>query len=289
MLRLTVPLLVLAVAGCSAPVDVGIAPEQPLALELPDELGLWRATGEPEVYSGDELFTYMDGGADLYHEHGFRRLTAREYGQGDGLVSVEVYEMDGSAFGIYSCTRSHSGDPVELGRGGTLAGYYLTFWSGPVLVVVTAQSELDDAGAALVAIARTLEERLPTGGALPELMDELPEEGRVEGTRASIAGPISLANVAPLVGRIVSGPEEGASALYRSPDGTTSRLVVLRFSSPDAAGAALERAASAAVTELGATLAPGDDGRQVLTTDDGTVLEMLQEAALLRLTLSPAG
>ena len=135
-------ILLLLVAGCSTPENS--CP--------PQHIGTWSAEGETEVYVGDDLFIYINGGAEIYHEYGFVQVAVQRYVRGDDSISVEIYTMDGDAFGIYSFARSSSGHAVKLGNGGTSADYYMHFWSGPELAVITAESEFDDLGAAVLEI-----------------------------------------------------------------------------------------------------------------------------------------
>jgi len=87
-------------------------------------LGLWACRGagplpsgaalggladidQPESYTGATLYTYIDGGADLYLKQGFSELYVRRYGRGNERFIVELYEMkDASAASrIYQSSR----------------------------------------------------------------------------------------------------------------------------------------------------------------------------------------
>jgi hypothetical protein len=62
---------------------------------------------QPESYTGATLYTYIDGGADLYLKQGFSELYVRRYGRGNERFIVELYEMkDASAASrIYQSSR----------------------------------------------------------------------------------------------------------------------------------------------------------------------------------------
>jgi len=109
--------ILLLVAGCTTPES----------LCPPKNIGLWSAEGETEVYIGDDLFVYINGGAEIYHEYGFVQVAVQRYRRGDDNVSVEIYTMVGDAFGIYSFARSSRGHAVNLGNGATAADYYMHF------------------------------------------------------------------------------------------------------------------------------------------------------------------
>jgi hypothetical protein len=179
-------ILLLLVAGCSTPEDS--CP--------PPNIGTWSAEGETEVYVGDDLFVYINGGAEIYHEYGFVQVAVQRYVRGDDSISVEIYSMDGDAFGIYSFARSSSGHEVKLGNGGTSADYYMHFWSGPELAVITAESEFEDLGAAVLEIGTTVAGCLQAGGVEPHLLDQLPIDGRIPGSEVYFTGRLAFLNVA---------------------------------------------------------------------------------------------
>jgi len=242
----TIPLLV---AGCTAPES----------LCPPKVIGMWSAEGETEVYIGDDLFIYINGGAEIYHEYGFVEVAVQRYVRGGDSISVEIYTMDGDAFGIYSFARSSSGHAVKLGNGGTSADYYLHFWSGPELAVITAESEFDDLGAAVLEIGTAVAGCLQAGGVEPDLLDQLPIEGRVTGSEVYFSGRLAFMNVTRPAALLFAGFEEGAAAHYESGE----NIVVLRLKDKAAAVEALQEAGQLCLASGGA----------VVETEDGGVAE----------------
>ena len=59
---------------------------------------------DSQSYAGKQLYGYINGGAELYHEYGFVRVDAVRMKKESFELTVEVYEMGDarSAFGIYS-------------------------------------------------------------------------------------------------------------------------------------------------------------------------------------------
>jgi len=211
---------------------------------LPDALVSWTALGDVSEFVGDELFIHINGGAEVYHEYGFERLRVREYGRGENRVVVEIYTVSGSAYGVYTYARSDRGSPVGIGGGGTLADYYLCAWSGSDLVVVTAQTEMDDPRAAVVEVAEGL--AVPVVGDEPALMSRLPPKLVVPNTEAYLRGPLALRSVAGEAGSLLVGFDEAAAARVRVPEGRDALLVVARWSDPESAVVAIDRSARAA-------------------------------------------
>jgi len=239
----------------------------------PNSVGLWSADGEAEVYVGDDLFSYINGGAEIYHEYGFEQVTVQRYRRGDDRVSVEIYTMDGDAFGIYSFARSGNGRSLKLGNGATAAGYYLHLWSEHELAAITAESEFDDCSEAVLEIAAAVAGCLPPGGAEPDLLVRLPNEDRFPGSEVYFTGQLGFLNAARPAATFFSGFEEGAVARY----GPEKHTVVLKWQDETAAEQAL-RAARQMCTDSGGTVAE---------TEDANVVEF--ESASHRINVSGAG
>ena len=60
-----------------------------------------------EVYAGESLFGFMNGGAELYLEYGFDSLAVQKITVGASEYQSIVYKMSDSAaaYGIHSVTR----------------------------------------------------------------------------------------------------------------------------------------------------------------------------------------
>lgn len=249
--------LLLLVAGCSPPENS--CP--------PQHVGAWVAEGETEIYVGDDLFIYINGGAEIYHEYGFVEVAVQRYVRGSDSISVEIYTMDEDAFGIYSFARSSSGHEVKLGNGGTSADYYLHFWSGSELAVVTAESEFEDLGAAVFEIGTAVESCLRSGGVEPDLVDQLPTDGWIRGSEVYFTGRLAFLNVARPAAPLFADFEEGVAAGRESDE----LIVVLRWPDEAAAVEALQEArrrceASGGVVKKidGGFAEFGADGHQIL-------------------------
>jgi hypothetical protein len=209
---------------------------------MPRVIGDWSADGDQLVFAGEELFDYIDGGAEIYFEYGFEKVTVQDYTRGEDLITAEVYRMKGDAFGIFTLLKSENDEFLEIGNEGAQSDYYLLVWCGSRLVAVTAQSEFEGRREAVRLIAAGVTENLAADGKRAELMDILPEQNRVASSEKYIVGPIGLQNVAPLAARIFSGYAEIASAHYGSEGDQPSPLLVMRYPDAGASDAALGKA-----------------------------------------------
>jgi hypothetical protein len=223
---------------------------------------MWSAEGEPEVYVGDDLFVYINGGAEIYHEYGFVQVAVQRYRRGDDTVSVEIYTMERDAFGIYSFARSSTGHAVDLGDGATSADYFMHIWSGPDLAVVTAENEFANLGEAVSEIASAVTGCLQRGGVEPELLQQLPVESRVSGSEVFFTGRLAFMNVARPAALLFAGFEEGAAARYESGE----QIVVLRWNDGAAAAQALQEARQLCVASGGSVIETEDRGAAVFET-----------------------
>ncbi len=78
-----------------------------ISLYLPasGEVDEWKKERALLSYSGEDLFTYINGGAEIYHEYGFKQVVVQDYkNANERSLSVEIFKMENpaAAYGIYS-------------------------------------------------------------------------------------------------------------------------------------------------------------------------------------------
>ena len=217
--------LLLAAAAASAPRTEG-----PLRGYLPEDNAAsgWTRDGDPQEYEGEDLYAYIDGGADIYHEYGFVRVIVQDYKNAGGRsVSLEIFEMatPAAAFGMFSFKRSGKGKSLELGGGAELEDYYLNFWKGRFLVTLTGFDETAGTLEGLRAIAGVVDFKMKEAGDAPGLVDVLPREGLLPGSVKYLMGGIGLNNVYNFY--TTRGMKFAAAVKGDYGDGST--LIVLRY------------------------------------------------------------
>jgi len=186
--------------------------------------------GERLVFEGGALYDFIDGGADLYLEFGFKRVLVQRYVKGDSELTLEAYEMADAdaALGIYlmkcgietpvaDVPARNTGEPAQLtilkGR------YFLHINSfGPGANLLPEMVRL--AGRALDAVPDERPGRH---------LDRLPVEGLIPGSARLIRGPYALQSIVTLgEGDILllGGRLTAVAADYRAEGGSWTLLLV---------------------------------------------------------------
>jgi len=211
--------------------------QRPLSglLPIPSELGGWTNDGDLQLFEGEDLFIYIDGGAEIYLEYGFARVIVQDYRNEAGIrLSLEIFEMQSpeSAYGMYTFKRSPRGETLVIGDEGQLADYYLNLRKGRYLVTITSLDLAETAGVGLLAIARAVDKRIEETAAGPDLIGALPEEGLLTPSLKFFRGPLGVSNSEPVLAGVAAGIENGVRGDYGSgrtvyvfsyPDGSISR------------------------------------------------------------------
>lgn len=219
----------------SGPVTAGQA-GRPLLDLLPRAADLegWAPEGEPQLFAGEALFEYIDGGAEIYHEYGFREVAVQDYKNPAGrTVSLEVFEMasPAAAYGMFTFKRSGEGAAVPLGVDAELESYYLNFWGGRYLLTITGFDEDPATVAGLSVVGQAAAARIGAEAARPELVSLLPPAGLCPGSLKYFVGRLGLDNTRAFFSARAFPAGEGVRGVYD--DGTG--LFVFRYDSAEAA------------------------------------------------------
>ncbi len=172
-------------AGQAAGSAPSAADQDQLAL-LPasDQAGSWKRTAdEPRAFVAENLWEYINGGAEGYLVYDFQQVVTADYEHPEaGLQAVvDIYRMRNAlcGFGIYSAERANGARFLEVGAEGYLTANALNFWKGSYYVKVTAYQEGERVAAPLEELARAVEARIGSGEAAPPELQAFPPEGLV--------------------------------------------------------------------------------------------------------------
>ena len=198
------------------------------------QVGGWTQSSEVRIYTGENLWEYIDGAAVLFEEYGIRTCTTADLSSAGMSVTVDLYDMGSPLAAVGVFRRESPAGEVDL-PGTTLAAisppYQALMVKGNTYAKINVyEGEITEAqGRQLL---ESLAASLPGGAGMPQEFSLLPEEGKVTGSEGYQPG--SLLSL-----------EELTDCLYASYEGgdgeTWEGFVVLPASAPEVWGTLADR------------------------------------------------
>ena len=183
----TLPALLLAVSAPAAKASAN-APEaqQPLAPASSvvvskwfPQLEDWKLSAAPTQYTPNNLFEYIDGGADAFLQYDFEELLTASYVNAQKVeVTVDLYHHRNAAraFGMYTQERPAGSSPLPVGIEGNAGPDHLEFVAGPVYVKL---AQAGGKGAPFLRMfAEKIAARLPGTREPPAVLKCFPDKGK---------------------------------------------------------------------------------------------------------------
>ncbi|MCX6538034.1 MAG: hypothetical protein NT151_03735 [Acidobacteria bacterium] len=198
---------------------------------LPEKAGEWTRTAAPQRYGPDDLWEYIDGGADQYLSYGFQEVVAAKYSNAAGATAtVDIYRMDEpvGAFGIYAQEINPKATPVRVGVEGQAGTDSMRFWVANYYVKLVSTPPNKSSKDASVALGATIAGGLGGPGASPPQLTLFPTQGLVAGSIRYV--PTNILGQA--------GFSNGFEAKYQA-GAEPSTLVIVPFKDAEGARAAL--------------------------------------------------
>jgi len=145
---------------------------------LPSNLRIWQLSTPPEIYHPENLYEYIDGGAELYLSFGFSELISTTYQSDQAApIRVDIFDMSDSrnAFGVFT----HSRETVErdFGQGSQVFAGLLLFWQDRYFVSILCSPETELSRSAVFDLGHLIESVIADTGQIPELIQQLPSKG----------------------------------------------------------------------------------------------------------------
>jgi hypothetical protein len=250
---------IILVAACSGGNDARpgnsvlspAAQDQPAVMRALDGTPGWTRAGDVETYTKDGLYGYIDGGAEIVFQYGFRELSVFKFKPVGAAplpaqkeLVLEIYRMVSgeAAFGIYSTKLEGNEESwpgiesdhwISPGQGGLVKGEYMV----NILAPECASREIGEFAAAI-------EPKIPGKATVrPKGMAWLPPDGMVAGSWRYIKGPLAAQNESPFLEGgfwgFGAGDGAGVTEAYSAKYGVApavSKLVIVKFGKAPAAG-----------------------------------------------------
>ena len=182
MSLLLVPAIVILVAWQ----DPGLRQEVQFLVPQPESGEGWQWDFEPEIFTPENLYEYINGEAEVYNDYAFfEMVTASHARRDDPMASVtfDIYDMGTplNAFGICSNYRRPVLEFGTIGEEAIVSDLNIRFWKGKFFVQVNAGSMNEAVRESLPKYAGRIADSIGQAE-LPAAVFILPEEGQVPHT-----------------------------------------------------------------------------------------------------------
>ncbi len=155
------------------------------------EVAEWKLSGEERFFQPDNLWEYINGGAEGYLVFGFRGVVTADYenekASQQAVVDIYLMANDLCGFGIYAAERSYDAAYVDIGAQGYLTSNALHFYQGPYYIKLTSFQEGDEVGRQLKSLAEVILSRIGGEPAVPEELAVFPQEGLLANSERYLA------------------------------------------------------------------------------------------------------
>lgn len=243
------------------------------------ELGEWTRSGRIERFAQEALFGYINGGAEIFLQYGFRELEVGRYvsgrAPGQKEVTVEIYRMESpsDAFGIFSVKRTVA-EKISLKIAATnwVSETQVNLAKAEYFINITGFKSTE---ADLEEFASFVAGRIEGEDAQPSLLTRLPEKNRIPASERHIRGELAASAESPLLAESFWRFKESTRAVSAKygPARTTLVLVELGMNAPDLtekAAALFRDYMQSVAVKTGIVEGKNAAGRLFLFKQDGT-------------------
>ncbi len=139
----------------------------------------WKPDAPSRTFLADNLYEYLDGGAEGYLIFGFVRLEHQTCVKGADSLEIDISEMNDpeAAYGLFAARRDPRQPLQPIGMGGVIQSNWASFAKGKYYVELTATPGRDYRPE-LRGFLAGLDKRLQGRSAPPEALAWFPAEGR---------------------------------------------------------------------------------------------------------------
>jgi len=221
--------------------------EEELSLLLPkaEEIIPWKIAGEPLFYQGEYLYDFIDGGAEIFLEYGFRQVLSQEYQLGDYNLMVNIYQMDGNiaAFGIFSNNTSTRFKSIDLGNGGFQTEFSVNFWQAEYFITIESFQAEPSVSEALLKFASLISKRIGKRSEPLEVLNLLPSKNLIAGNLKLVKGILGINNTYYLSEKDIFMLRDRGLGLFADYliDEQQIKLFLVQYKSPASSDSAFRR------------------------------------------------
>jgi len=162
-----------------------------------NEIAGWKISDSIKNFNGDDLFTYIDGGADIFIEYGFKQVSVITYSNKGKQIQVEIYDMkdQDAAYGAYSFYLNSPGKAIPSVATGVFIDYYAAFYKGNMLVVVSEPTPEESLFEPIRQMTQMIDKKMQGEIKLPQLVQVIQNSGFAETHVKYVKGNVGLSNI----------------------------------------------------------------------------------------------
>ncbi len=178
-----------------------------------------------KVYTPDNLWDYINGGAYTYLNFQFVDLHIAEYNNGETLIKAEIYRHKNNinAFGVYAQEKAPDYNFVDIGIQGYAENTLVNFVKGPYYVKVICNDGNDSTAPVLIDLAKKIAANLKGSDKMPELFSYFPQKEKIENSESYIASEFLGYNFMPGVYVTSYNTTGGQTRLFIADAGTAEK------------------------------------------------------------------
>ncbi len=181
-------------------------------------------------FSANNLYGYINGGAELFLEFGFDELIIQRYQKGDAEISAEIYIMDNplSALGIYLAKCGKETPNSSIKARNSVNEFQFTLVQDRYFIFINNFEGTREFVPVMDSLAQHILVSLPESSNA-DIWEYLPEENKVSGSEQIIRGPYSLQPIYTFgKGDILqlNGEVFGYLAAYRNDGAIYTQIVI---------------------------------------------------------------
>jgi hypothetical protein len=196
---------------------------------LPEITDGWRTCDSSSCYSPENIFDYLDGGAELYLAYDFVNLVVQKYCRDTTEITVEIYQAKTTtdAFGLYS--QNPLKQNITFAQRGGYASGELRFCRGSYFIHIFNWEEKDKLKKEILQIGKNIAERIKGREGLPVLFCALPRQSLIPYSERYIHQQISLKNADFISNQNIlnlSPKTNGVIADYKIEDNSLKYLLI---------------------------------------------------------------
>jgi len=154
---------------------------QRLARLLPETVEGWQIGHDDQVFNRENLYNYINGGAEIYLSYGFIEMINRTYvlpDQPDVIADILDMGTSQNAFGVFAHSRESIA--ADFGQGSEYHQGYLHFWKDRYVISIISNPETAESKQTIFTLAKEIETAIGVDGPLPDILELLPEQNLVE-------------------------------------------------------------------------------------------------------------